>query len=166
MISILGLSDFSSTCLKMLLNRFPQFGPFVQPSDYFDGCWSAELAWPDQSRNRGLVAQTWNNTLYDKQEFRVDFSTWHDHFADWSNTGTYDFVLDGLTIIDDLINERLVLVEKSSLQALHSASIKEKDYDPNVQGWEKGVEKVIRSSWKGTYEKEWIKDKEKPLHEV
>ena len=155
------LSAHSKTCLSLLLARFPQFAPFVQPSEYFDGCWTAEIPWPDNRWGQeGLRVQTWITEYgnYRKEEFRVDLPNWHDHFADWDNTGTSDFVNEALDFVDDFFDERIVLAEKSNLSHVVSVQIVDFDYDPNAVGWEKGIERVRTNSWHGTCDNDWVKE--------
>lgn len=78
------------------------------------------------------------------------------NYADWSNSGTFDFVAEGLDTIEDLLTEREALVEHGTHESIIFISIKKNDFDPGLQGWENGITKIVKSSWMGTYEQEWI----------
>lgn len=90
MAMIQNLTPFSETCLKLFLERFPEFKPHVRASDYDKGAWQAEMPWPNGWDAVGLCARTWVS-IYG-EEFRVDIGNWHTHFANYSKEESFGFL--------------------------------------------------------------------------
>ncbi len=148
------LTPFSAKCLIILLKHFPEFEPYVIPSEYDDHHWSAELPWPDKWEDHGLRVQT-RGSLYG-EDFRVDIGNqWHEHFSDYAKTGSFEFLQDAFSIISEFVNEKLVSVYYWYKPNLRYNKIKEAGFVPTDVDWGKDILTIQTRSWKGTHQEKW-----------
>jgi hypothetical protein len=157
MVNIPNLTPYAQTCLELLLARFPQFEPYVRPSDYDEGAWYAELPWPDGWEAVSLSARTHGGPY--GEEFRIDIGNTHGHFGDYSGSGSFEFLKQAFELIDDFLNERLVLIVKWIERAEYVGQIEEPTYTPTESDWaEHNVLRIWRRSWHGKHNREWQKE--------
>lgn len=154
--SIPNLTAHSKACLNLLLTRFPQFEPFVKSSDYCKGAWYAEIPWLNGWDAVGLCAQTHDGHY--GEEFRVDIGNWHTHFGDYVHTGNLDFLNEAFELIDDLLNERQVMVARWIRPSVFVAQLASPNYCPVEIDWEDDVRTIWKRSWHGTYNHEWYRE--------
>jgi hypothetical protein len=104
------LSTFASTCLEFIKNKYPQFVQYIVPSDIYNNGWSLEVPWPDGWKGVGIIISTRINSRW--EVLRIDFGNMDSELFSHTYKSINDLLEDASKIIDDILEEKTVLIAK------------------------------------------------------
>lgn len=149
-----NLTHFSAVCLRLFLEQFPDFEPYVRLSEYEEGAWYAEMPWPDGWEGVGLCARTHGGHY--GEEFRVDLGNYHQHFGDYEGSGTFEFLDEAFRLIERVLSEDEVLIAIWIGPSETVDTIRDSSFTPDeAMRADYGDCEVWRRSWNGTHNAMW-----------